>query len=258
MNPFAPILERLSARGYRSPANQHRLVTVLRLRGEGVSSERLLRAAFDAFRPGDEAHPARLAQWWGNGRLKIQRLQLWEGGEPDEGGVYTWRGDKARTLVHHYTLTTPFGPVRFAGAVERATDPALAGRDLETVVRMGDPRDPTLYGRGGAVPPAALSLVSDFEGTQSWRFSRVSNEVRIVHVSEGRRLARGAALFALFGPAAALFFRLLHHLEMRRGLRLLPGYLQRMLNDPNACITLQFERTGGRTRANHGGTPRAA
>jgi hypothetical protein len=43
--------------------------------------------------------------------------------------------------------------------------------------------------------------------------------VRIVHVSEGRRLARDAAIFALFGPAAALFFRLLHDLEMRRGLR---------------------------------------
>ena len=258
MAPFVPILEWLYVKGYRSAANQHRLVTVLRLQGEGVSPERLLPAVFDAFRPGDEAHPARLAQWWADGRLKIQRLQLWEGGEPDAKGVYTWRGSKAKTLVHHYTLATPFGPVRFAGAVERATDPALAGADLETVVRMGDPRDPTLYGPGGRVPPAALSLVSDFEGTQSWRFSPVSDGVRIVHVSEGRRLARDAALFALFGPAAALFFRFLHDLAMHRGLRPLPGYLQRMLNDPNACITLKVERTGGGTRDNHGGTPRAA
>lgn len=30
--------------------------------------------------------------------------------------------------------------MRFAGAVERATDPALAGADLETMVRMDDPR----------------------------------------------------------------------------------------------------------------------
>jgi hypothetical protein len=37
--------------------------------------------------------------------------------------------------VHHYTLATPLGPVRFTGAVERATDPELAGRDLETVVK---------------------------------------------------------------------------------------------------------------------------
>ena len=255
MDPLAPILEQLYATGCRSPANQHRLVTVFRLHGEGIGAERLLQGAFDAFRPGDEAHPARLAQWWGDGRLKIQRLQLWEGGEPDEGGVYTWRGDKARTLVHHYTLTTPLGPVRFTGAVERATDPALAGGDLETVVRMGDPRDPTLYGPGGAVPPAALSLVRDFDGTQSWRFSRLSGGVRIVHVSEGRRLARDAALFALFGPAAALFFRLLHDLEMRRGLRPLPGYLQRMLNEPHARITLLLERPRGLTEANYGGPP---
>ena len=247
MDPFAPIVERLHAKGCQSPANQHRLVTVFRLHGEGVLPERLLRGAFDAFRPGDEAHPARIAQWWANGRLQVHRLQLWEGGEPDAGGVYTWRGPQAKTLVHHYALTTPFGPVRFAGAVERATDPALAEGDLETVVRMGDPRDPTLYGPGGTVPPAALSLTSDFEGTQSWRFSRISDGVRIAHVSEGRRLARDAALFALFGPAAAWFFRLLHHLAMRRGLRPLPGYLPRMLNEPTARITLRFERPGGLT-----------
>ena len=103
--------------------------------------------------------------------------------------------------------------------MERATNPALAGGDLETAVRMGDPQDRALYRSGGAVPLAAQSLVSDFEGTQSWRFSQISDGVRIVHVSEGRRLARDAALFALFGRAAALFFRLLHDLEMRRGLR---------------------------------------
>ena len=171
MDRFAPILERLYATGYRSPANHHRLVTALRLRGEGVSSERLLRAAFDAFRPGDEAHPARLAQWWADGRLKIQRLQLWEGASRMKGASTRGTAPQARTLVHHYTLATPFGPVRFAGAVERATDPALAGGDLETLVRMGNPRDATLYGPGGTVPPAALSLVSDFEGTQSWRFT---------------------------------------------------------------------------------------
>jgi hypothetical protein len=258
VDPLAPILERLYATGCRSPANQHRLETVFRLHGEGIGAERLLQGAFDAFRPGDGAHPARLVQWWADGRLKIQRLQLWEGGEPDAGGVYTWRGPQAKTLAHHYTLATPLGPVRFTGAVERATDPALAGGDLETVVRMGDARDPTLYGPGGAVPPAALSLASDFAGNQSWRFSRVSDGVRIVHVSEGRRLARDAALFALFGSAATLFFRLLHDLEMRRGLRPLPGYLQRMLNEPNARITLRLERPHGLTEANHGGPPWAA
>jgi hypothetical protein len=54
------------------------------------------------------------------------------------------------------------------------------------------------------------------------------------------------------------FFRLLHDLEMRRGLRPLPGYLQRMLNEPEARITLRLEQPRGLTETNHGGPPWAA
>ena len=248
MNPFSRMLERLYAKGCQSRSNHHRLVTICWLHGEGVSPEWLLRAAFDAFRPGDDVHPAQLARWWAKGRLEVQRLQLWTGGEPDERGVYSWQAATAKTLVHHYALATPFGPVRFAGALERATDPQLAKTpELESVVRMGDPRDPALYGPGGAVPTQALGLVSDVDGRQSWRFSLEGKRVRVEHLSEGRRLARDAALFALLGPAAAWFFRLLHDLEMRRGLRSLPGFLMTMLSDNLGQSTLTADGPASRT-----------
>ena len=64
-----------------------------------ASPETLLSSVFgfDAFRPGGDEHPANLARWWGDGRLRIERLQLWAGGEPDETGVYTWRAPTARS-----------------------------------------------------------------------------------------------------------------------------------------------------------------
>lgn len=80
------MLEWLYAKGCQSQSNHHRLVTICWLQGEGVSSEWLLRAAFEAFRPGDDVHLAQLARWWANGRLEVQRLQLWTGSEPDERG----------------------------------------------------------------------------------------------------------------------------------------------------------------------------
>ncbi|MEA3276665.1 MAG: hypothetical protein U9Q81_15495 [Pseudomonadota bacterium] len=229
MNLFARIVENLYRRGCRSKANHHRLVTVFSLRCEEVPTEALLDAAFDAFRPGDDEQPAKLARWWADGRLRIERLQLWAGGERDETGVYTWRAPTAKTLVHHYDLTTPFGHVRFAAAVERATDPKAGNASLlDSVVLMGDPRDPALYGFGGTVPDRAKDLVTDVEGQQSWRFSVVGNRVCAEHVSEGRRLAKDAALFAILGGGASWLFRLIHDIEMRRGLSTLPDYLSGM------------------------------
>ena len=226
MNPIVRMLEYLYREGCGSRANQHRLVTVFSLHSEGVPMAALLEAAFDAFRPGDEEHPANLACWWGGRGLRIERLQLWAGGEPDGEGVYTWHAPTARTLVHYYDLATAFGHVRFAGSVERATDPKSGKAGvLESVVRMGDPRDAALYGPGGLVPERAKDLLTDVEGQQSWRFGIAGNSVRVEHESQGRRLAKDAALFAVLGPAAGWLFRLVHDLEMRRGLRTLPDYL---------------------------------
>lgn len=226
MNPIDPILDHLYRKGRRSPANRHHLVTIFSLHSASVPATTLLEAAFDAFHPGDEEHPPHLTHWWGGGRLHIERLQLWAGGEPDAQGVYTWRSPAARTLVHHYDLATAFGRVRFAGSVERATDPEAGNCNvLESVVRMGDPRDPTMYGPGGAVPERAKGLVTDVVGQQSWRFGIVGNAIRVEHESQGRRIARDAALFAILGPAAGWLFRLVHDLEMRRGLRTLPRHL---------------------------------
>jgi hypothetical protein len=247
MSPLARFAERLYRRGRRSQWNHHRLVTVLRLQGEGVSPALLLQAAFDAFRPGDDQHAPALPRWWGNGRLTIQRLQMWAGGVVDDQGIYTWQAKTARTLVHHYTLATPFGHVRFAAALERATDPKASQASLlESIVRMGDPRDPTLYGPGGAVPAEAMELVTDVEGTQAWSFRVEGDSVRIAHVSEGRRLARDAALFTLFGPAPGWLFRLLHDREMRRGLRPLPAYLTRQGRYASIAFDAFSEQLHGR------------
>jgi len=90
---------------------------------------------------------------------------------------------------------------------------------------MGDPRDPALYGPGGTVPNRAKDLVTDVEGRQSWRFRAAGNSLSVEHVSEGRRLAKDAALFAVFSPGAGRLFRLVHDVEMRRGLSTLPDYL---------------------------------
>jgi hypothetical protein len=150
MNLLSRIVEYLYRRGCRSKANHHRLVTVFSLRCDAVPAEALLGAAFNAFRPGGDEHPANLARWWGDGRLRIERLQLWAGSKPDETGVYTWRAPAAKTLVHHYDLATAFGHVRFTAAVERATEPKAANTGvLESVVRMGGPRNTALYGPGG-------------------------------------------------------------------------------------------------------------
>jgi len=226
VNPIVRILEFLYRKGCQSRANQHRLVTAFSLHGDDVPAATLLEAAFDAFRPGDEKHPANLAYWWGGGRLRIELLQLWAGGEPDDQGVYTWHAPTAKTLVHYYDLATAFGHVRFAGSVERATDPKAENPDvLESVVRMGDRRDRALYGPGGVMPERAKGLVTDVEGQQSWRFSIVGSGLRVEHESQGRRLAKDAALFAVLGPIVGWLFRLVHDLEMRRGLRTLPDYL---------------------------------
>jgi hypothetical protein len=114
MNLLSRIVEYLYRRGCRSKANHHRLVTVFSLRCDAVPAEALLGAAFNAFRPGGDEHPANLARWWGDGRLRIERLQLWAGSKPDETGVYTWRAPAAKTLVHHYDLATAFGPLIMA------------------------------------------------------------------------------------------------------------------------------------------------
>ncbi len=78
--------------------------------------------------------------------------------------------------------------------------------------------------------------------------------MRVAHVSQGRRLASDAVLFALLGPVAGWGFKLIHDVEMRRGLRSLPGFLvrkmrckQEQLHGANGEkfspeITLEFEK----------------
>jgi len=99
MRPSSPLYEHLYKVGCDSTANHHRLKTIYSLRCDGVAPATLLGHLFDAFRPGDDDHPASLGGVVGRGEPKAAAAAAMGRGKPDDDGVYTWRGDRAKHLA---------------------------------------------------------------------------------------------------------------------------------------------------------------